>query len=140
MKWINTIEDYEIAVSQGFEPLIDWRHFAIPIRLRIDLQHSIFGTGNNPQVNERFYRWVWQRKTHVCEERMKPLDWYSAVHISHILTKGAHPDIAHDPRNTNILSTEAHQQWETGNREIMRIYEENQLVIKMLKDDYKIKD
>lgn len=100
------------------------------IRLRIEVQRSLFPS------HEQFYLWVWEHKVHTCEETMKPLREYSATYVSHILTKGGHPDMAHDPRNTNILCLKAHNQWEFGNREKMRIYERNQLIIKQLKNEY----
>ena len=136
MQRISTREEYNNVVNRGLEPLSDWRHFVIPIALRIEIQNGLFSGANIPAANETFYRYCWAHKIHVCEEYMKPLDWYSAVYISHILSKGAHPEMAHDPRNVNILSFDAHQKWETGNRETMRIFEENQLIIKILKKDY----
>jgi len=136
MKMIKNYQDFQNAVKEGGEPLLDWRRFVIPIGLRIEIQQRLFGTGNTPDANERFYRYVWAHKPHICEEYMRPLDWYSAVYISHILSRGAHPEMAYDPRNTNILSFEAHQKWENGNRESMRIYEENQIVVDILLKDY----
>jgi len=105
--------------------------------LRVSIQRELFGEGHTPAENEKFYRWCWEHKPHICEECMKPLRDYSAVHISHILTKGANPAMAHDPRNVNILCLEHHCAWENGNRAAMRIYERNQRTIEMLKEEYK---
>lgn len=135
-------DEYEFAKSQGFEPLIDTKNFRMDIALRVEVQKELFGhctrgrADNIMRANERFYRWVWAHKPHYCEESMRPLTLYSASYISHILTRGAFPEMAHDPRNVNILSFEMHNKWENGNRKAMRIYEKNQRTIEMLKEEY----
>ena len=73
---------------------------------------------------------------HICSETMRPLKQYSATYISHIMTRGAHPEMAHDPRNVNILCFEMHNRWENGNRSSMRIYAANMLTIEQLKKEY----
>ena len=133
---IDTREMYDYARSRGYEPLTDAR-FPMEIHLRVSIQHELFGRGHTPTENERFYRWCWEHSPKVCEETMQPLRSYSAVHISHILTRGAFPEMAHDPRNVNILSLAAHNRWENGDREGMRIYRSNLIRIEMLKNDYK---
>lgn len=130
---ITSMDEYKLCKSRGFEPLLDAR-FGLNIKLRIRLQHQLFGSLFEHEV---FYRWVWARKRHICEETMRPLEQYSAAYISHILTKGAHPEMAHDPRNINILCYEAHNQWEFGDRQKMRIFESNRLIIEKLKNEYK---
>lgn len=132
---INTREDYNRYKAQGVEPLID-RRFVLGIALRVAIQRELFGKGHTPAENEKFYRWCWQHKRHICEECMRPLDRYSATYISHILTRGAHPEMAHDPRNVNVLCFRHHNTWENGRREQMRIYSSNQRVIETLKLDY----
>lgn len=132
---IDTRECYEFARLHGLEPLID-RHFALEINLRVSIQRELFGTGHTPEENEKFYRWCWEHYRHQCAETMRPLYNYSAVYISHILTRGAHPEMAHDPRNVNILCFEAHNRWENGDRESMRIYQANLLTIEQLKKEY----
>ena len=67
---------------------------------------------------------------------MKPLSNYSAAFCSHILTRGAFPEMATDPRNINILSVEQHNKWENGNRKEMRIYNGNMKTIEILKREY----
>ena len=130
---IASMAEYKLCKSRGFEPLLDAR-FDLAIALRIRLQHQLFGSLFE---HETFYRWMWARKRHICEETMRPLEQYSAAYISHILTKGAHPEMAHDPRNINILCYEAHNQWEFGDRQKMRIFESNRLIIEKLKNEYK---
>ena len=133
---IDSRELYEYARSRGYEPLIQTRFFRLEIGLRKELQRERFGNGHTPEENEKFYRWMWANKPHYCEECMRPLAEYSAVYVSHILTRGANPDMAHDPRNVNILCFRHHSEWENGDRENMRILAKNQLTIEELKKDY----
>lgn len=140
---ITTREEYDLVTSRGYEPLIDERFFVLEHGLRVALQREIFGhsltsRGNIMQANERFFRWVWAHKPHICEETMRPLREYSAVYCSHILTRGAYPEMAHDPRNINILCFEAHNRWENGDRQRMRIYAKNVVTIEKLKQEYAI--
>lgn len=132
---IDTREMYDYCKMCGYEPLID-RRFAMDIHLRVTIQRELFGRGHTPEENEKFYRWCWNHKRHICEETMRPLPGYSATFVSHILTRGAHPEMAHDPRNVNILSFEQHNRWENGKRENMRIFASNQLIIEQLKAEY----
>lgn len=150
-------DEYQYCIQRGFQPLLDIRNFTMEINLRVQIQRELFGerqvykTDFMGQVtdetilqrrnilvaNERFFRWIWEHKTHQCEETMRPLRNYSAVYCSHILTRGAHPEMAHDPRNINILTFECHNQWETGKRDVMRIYPGNLRTIELLQNDYK---
>jgi len=132
---IDTRELYDYARSRGYEPLTDKR-FVLDINLRVSIQRALFGSGHTPAENERFYRWCWVHKPHICEECMRPLREYSATYVSHILTKGAHPEMAHDCRNVNILCFNHHSVWENGNRENMRIYLGNMKTIEQLKKEY----
>ena len=132
---ITTRAEYDLCKAHGIEPLVD-RRFAMDIRLRVAIQRELFGTGHTPQENERFYRFCWVHYPHQCAETMRPLKEYSAVYISHILTRGAHPEMAHDPRNVNILSFECHNRWENGDRKNMRIFAGNQIIIEQLKREY----
>ena len=136
--------EYDYVKSRGYEPLLSNKHFRLDIKLREQIQNKLFGhciTGRGNDVmaaNERFFRWVWEYKPHYCEECMRPLRSYSVVYCSHILTRGAHPEMAHDPRNINILCFEHHNMWENGNRKRMRIYPGNQRIINELLKDYNI--
>ena len=132
---IEDIECYEYAREKGFEPLIN-SNFHVDINLRRMMQDRLFGKGHTPAENERFYRYCWQNKGHYCEECMRPLHEYSAVYCSHILSRGAYPEMAHDPRNINILCFKHHNEWENGNRKAMRIYPHNRLIIQELLKDY----
>ena len=132
---ITSRTEYDYVRRLGYEPLLDKR-FSVEINLRVEIQRELFGTGHSPEENEKFYRWCWAHKPHQCEETMRPLFQYSAVCVSHILTRGAHPEMAHDPRNVNILCFEMHNKWENGDRRSMRIYEKNQLTIRQLREEY----
>ena len=134
---IDTRQEYDLALSRGYKPLIDPR-FDLETGLRVSIQRELFGTGHTPAENERFYRWCWAHKPHRCEECMKPLPNYSATFISHILTRGANPAMAFDGRNTNILCFACHNRWEHATtRGGMRIYAKNQITIQKLKDEYR---
>ena len=133
---ITTRDQYELCKQQGFEPLLGLHLFPMDIRLRVAIQRELFGTGHTPQENERFYRWCWDHYPHRCAETMRPLREYSATYVSHILTRGAHPEMAHDPRNVNILSFDQHNRWENGDRKNMRIFAGNQIIIEQLKREY----
>lgn len=132
---IDTRDQYDLCKAHGIEPLID-RRFAMEIRLRVSIQRELFGTGHTPAENERFYRWCWEHYPHRCEECMRPLRQYSATYVSHIMTRGAHPETAHDCRNVNILCFSHHSVWENGNRKNMRIYQRNLKIVEELKKEY----
>lgn len=132
---IEDLECYKYAKSKGYEPLTDKR-FEMPIKVRIDVQRYLFGAGHTPAENERFYRYCWDLYPHICEECMRPLTQFSATYISHIRTRGAFPEAAHDVRNVNILCFKHHNQWETGNRKAMRIYPGNVQTIEQLTKEY----
>ena len=139
---LQTEEEYNLVVSRGYEPLLINRFFSMDIALRIKIQKKLFdhceiGRGDIMAGNDRFFHWVWNHKPHYCEECMKPLHNYSATFCSHILTRGAHPEMSHDPRNINILCFYHHNMWEDNTqRQKMRIYERNQLIIKKLITEY----
>lgn len=138
---IRTKEEYQYCRERGVDPLFLIPQLQMDFELRQQIQRELFGhytlsTGDIPTQHNRFYRWMWEHRPHVCEEYVKPLHQYSAVYISHILSRGAFPEISHDPRNINILSFEAHEQWETGRRDKMRIYERNMRTIEILLKEY----
>ena len=132
---ITTIEEYEYAVARGYEPLLDER-IPMSIELRKEVQRRKFGK-NSIEGNARFYKWCLEHKPNICEECGKPIRYASAVNVSHILTRGAHPNKAYDPRNTNILCFEHHNMWEhSTTRQGMNICHKNEKIIEKLKQEY----
>jgi hypothetical protein len=129
--------EYDYLVGRGFQPLQDWRNFHLDLNLRLSLQYELFGFTDFQKQNDKFYHWVWENRPHACEETGKTLYQFSAIHISHILSRGSDRRMAIDPRNVNILSFESHQKWETGKQTEMNIYPMNKLIINLLKKDYK---
>lgn len=137
---------YDYCVERGYEPLTD-RRFPMEINLRIEIQrekfgHCVFGRGEDIAVaNARFFRWVWDKSpVHICEECGRPLGSFSAGYCSHILSRGAHPEMAHDPRNINLLCLKHHEQWEhETTRKSMRIYPGNLMRIEVLRKEYENK-
>lgn len=137
---INDREEYQFVIQRGYQPLLDYKRFKLDIRLRVEIQRELFGRGriDTMQANERFFQWIWAHKPHRCEETLRPLPQYSAVYCSHILTRGAYPEMATDPRNINILCFEMHNKWENGDKKSMRIYPENARLIELMKNEYNL--
>ena len=133
-------EDYEALKERGFDLLFGDKNLRLAFPLRKELQEEIFGKGNHQEANQKYYRMAWAHggnsRGHYCEECKKPLERYSATYVSHILSRGAHPEMAYDLRNHNILCAECHRKWENGDRESMRIYNHNTAIIKALKREY----
>ena len=133
---ITTPEEVRDWLRRGYEPLND-KNVMMPIADRISIQNELFQKSKGiTTANNNYYQHCWDHKQHVCEECTKPLHEYKAEHISHILTRGAHRDMALDPRNSNILCETHHRQWETGKRECMRIFHKNQRIIETLTQEY----
>ena len=122
----------EIVLIRGFDNKDS--DVYMPIDVRAEIQREMFG--KYADSKSRFYRWVWEHKSHFCEETGKYLMNYSASFISHILSRGAYPAMAFDPRNTNVLSFESHQKWEFGDRQSMKIFQTNIIVTDKLRVEY----
>nr|UVY16978.1 MAG: NinG protein [Bacteriophage sp.] len=136
MYTLDTFEEIDYCLRMGYNPLLFNNNFDIEPKTRYEYLKRMFGDGHGQRANERFFRYMWDVKPHYCEECLKPLTGYSAVYISHIITRGSSPMIAHDPRNINILCFNCHNRWEHANtRKGMRIYQSNLEKIKVLKRD-----
>lgn len=144
---VESVEEFEMIVRRGYDPLQDWKKFRLNISLRIQIQRELFGKsfiskGDVVAANDRFYHWCWENNKQRCEECAAPLQEYSSKFISHIISRGARPEMAHDPRNKNILCFNHHQQWEETdkkkkrNRYQMNIYRTNLRIIQLLKTEY----
>lgn len=138
-KRINNIEDYDYAIKYGFNPFLD-PTFIIDIETRYYLQKELFQVkGNLKKSDVKFYRFCWKWLDHYCEETGIYLRDYSAVFVSHILSRGAYPEMRWDIRNINILSFKAHQEWEFGTfekKQNMKIWSKNEAIIESLRLEY----
>ena len=134
---VNTMEEYEALLQRGIDALCDDRYH-LEIHLRREIQKEKFG-GNNAEGNAKFYAYCLHHKPLVCENCGKPIRNPSATNVSHILTRGAHPEMAFDPRNINILCWECHNAWEhktTRWKLRMWFVEKNDRTIEQLKQEY----
>lgn len=137
---INTMADYQNVSAIGFNPLIDWSRFKIDYQLRQKLQNELFGKttighGNIPTANQNYYNYCWDNSlVKVCEECMHPLYDYKAIYISHILSRGGYPELAHDLRNFNLLCPRCHMQWESDYSG-MKIRKKNKIAIMLMLED-----
>lgn len=93
------------------------------------------------EKDEELYEYIYSTKTNQCEECFAPLpgifrdseeNVIARWQYSHILSKGAYPELRHHKQNINRLCFKHHQQWEFGDRESMVIYEKNLKVIEDL--------
>lgn len=96
------------------------------------------------KINENYYRESYENSNKKCEECGLPLPEYSAIWVSHILSRNDFPELRDHPLNHNILCGEHHSQWESPLlRKTMRIYPKNkETILKLLKasqEKYKIK-
>lgn len=130
---IETEGEYDYAVERGYSPLFD-RRFEVNGTTRKAVIGRKFPK-YTVQNNSKFYRWYWDnyQGERCCEECGMPLRSYSAVFVSHILTRNGHRHIAYDPMNINLLCFEHHRQWEQQHlARKLRIYKSNQVRIDKL--------
>lgn len=135
-----------MCLKKGVDPLFWNRFIKMDIELRITLQNNIFGFAelhkNTIKANDKYYHYCFEKSYKHCENCGTPLfanrnmECYSSYYISHIISKGARADMAHDPRNHNILCPKCHDKWENGKKHEMLIYLDNTVVIRELKNDY----
>lgn len=138
--FVKTSCDYDRLKGLGFEPLIDSR-FEMAINLRRNIQALYFGPAS-PENDVNFYKWVYEHKPHFCEETGQPIPSYSAVNISHIVSRGANTELRYDPRNINLVIFQVHNIWETGELLVKRglnLWPWNCFIIYLLKHEYQIK-
>lgn len=138
---ITTKEQYYDIVKQfkgKYDPLVGIAGFEIEHKLRLELQEEIFGKGNKQENNQKFYHWVWEHKPHYCYNCSKPLPEYSAKFISHRFSRGAHPEMAYDPRNADIMCQRCHERFEhKTTRVTMAKCDRIEREMKRLKEEYK---
>ena len=88
---------------------------------------------NKRNQDKIFYQNIWDKSKHICEECGTYLQTFNPSFISHILSKGAFPQLRYDERNINILCFKHHEQWEFWNKKEMRIWIKNKIIIEKLK-------
>ncbi len=127
---LSTREEYDLAVERGFTPLMG-HPFVLPIQLRDMIQKELF------KCDEDFYHYFFEHHpTQTCEEHGHPIHEYSAKNVSHILTRGGHPEMRYDLRNANLLCLLSHQEWESEKNLSMNIYKKNRIMMDKLRDEY----
>lgn len=132
---ITTREEYDYCVSRGFEPLVDER-FPMENSLRVQIQREKFGK-NNAEGNEKFYKFCLRYLPLVCKNCGKTIRNPSAFNVSHILSRGSHPEMSHDCRNVYILCPECHEMYEQKTtRRSMNIFDKSEKRIELLKQEY----
>lgn len=134
---VTTREDYDILLSKGIDCLYDPR-FDLEIGLRIAIQKEKFGK-NDDEGNAKFYHYCLTHFPMVCENCGKPIRYPWATNVSHILTRGAHPEMAHDPRNISILCAQCHELYEhSTTRDQLRMWyvEKTERIKEELKREY----
>ena len=134
---ITNREDYDALLKRGIDCLYD-RRYHLEIGLRREIQREKFGK-NDDAGNALFYAYCIKHFPHVCENCGKPIPNPWATNVSHILSRGSHPEMAHDPRNVNILCWECHQKFEhTTTRQSLNPWfvEKTERTIQMLKQEY----
>ena len=134
---VNTREEYDALLQRGIDALCDDRYH-LEIHLRREIQKERFG-GNNAEGNAKFYAYCLHHKPLVCENCGKPIRNPSATNVSHILTRGAHQECSHDPRNTSILCWRCHSLYEhSTTRDQLRMWyvEKTERIKQELKQEY----
>lgn len=127
---LSTREEYDLAVERGCAPLMG-HPFELTMQLRDMIQRELF------KCDEDFYHYFFENHpTGSCEEHGHPIHEYSAKFVSHILSRGAHPEARYDLRNANLLCLPAHQQWESEKQGKMNIYWKNVRMMDKLQTDY----
>lgn len=77
--------------------------------------------------DEKVNGYIWNSRKHQCIECLAPLPSPPKKHyFSHLLSKGAHPELRFSPKNIVLHCFVCHQKWEFGgSRKEMRTYWEN---------------
>jgi len=95
--------------------------------------------------DRELYKYIFDTKLPECEECQEPLpdvfedDEGNIVYIaqySHILSKGSSPEFRHNKLNINRLCLGCHDKWEFSDKENMKIYKSNQLIIEKMKINF----
>lgn len=112
-------------------------------RVKEDVQHGldqIFKNKNkNANADSRFYKRIldkWETDGELyCKECGIPIEEPSASNVAHILSRGAFPQLRHDPENVICLCFDCHFQLDHGDPTTMELYD----YLQRLKEDLKRK-
>ena len=126
---IYSLNDFKNANKYGFNAFLD-NECDMSINVRIMIQNKLFKT------DSQFYKYCWSNLPHFCQETGLKLRSFSACFVSHILSRGAFPEMRYDIRNINILSLPEHQKWESEKKVEMYIYKKNLKTIEKLIQEY----
>ena len=66
------------------------------------------------------FKEIWRERPHYSEVSGEPLDGFSPVYFSHILTKGAYPEHRLNKENIVLKTYDEHRMWESGDRDKLR--------------------
>jgi len=122
---ISTFEELDLCLKHGINPLFWNRFIKLEISFRIEVQNQLFGKselgkGDTVRSNDKFYHYCFENSSLHCENcgqkvyKLRNIEGcYSAIYISHILSRGSNAHLAHDPRNQNFLCPKCHAKWET---------------------------
>jgi 5-methylcytosine-specific restriction endonuclease McrA len=62
---------------------------------------------------------IWASRPHRCIECQAQLVAPLAIHFSHVLSRGSHPELAADPDNIVLHCAKCHRKWEAGKKDEM---------------------
>lgn len=71
-----------------------------------------------------------------CEECENEIKMPTGRNVSHIISKGANPNLYLDERNNCLLCAECHWGYEFGDRTTMKIYERTEKIRETLTKEY----
>lgn len=66
------------------------------------------------------FKEIWRERPHYSEVSGEPLEAFSPVYFSHILSKGAYPEQRLNKENIILKTYDEHRIWESGDRELLR--------------------
>lgn len=118
-----------------------WQHRNNPRRDTLCASHNAIRKRNDARVKKAEKSlhekdWdlnmeIWNTRPHVCVECGKPLDEHvkgerpPKHYFSHLMGKGAHPELRYDPNNIVLHHLRCHQLWEFGDRYKSETWEKN---------------
>jgi hypothetical protein len=133
--WREEYDACKLLIREG--KIVQWAEKRQPRMVKESEQKNI----SIAKKDHAFYLQAWSHHADSrgmcrCEECGEWLR-YSASHVSHNLSRGAHPGLRHHMDNITILCLMHHQQWEDSHkRKRMRIYLKKLEVMERLKREH----